>query len=374
MEKRLLIVLPVIVFWACFVFCQIPEPGAVSSAQSAEQATPVQGAPKISFMETVHDFGRVKAGSVVEHEFVFTNSGDATLEITGVRVSCGCTTAGEWSRQVEPGQTGRIPVQFNTGGYVGTVMKTVTVTSNDREQPSVILQLRATVWKPVDVNPPYAVIYANAETLGETRSTVRIISNEDQPIEVSEPECDSAFFVTALKTIQPGKEFEVEIKPVVEQNPINRQGVIRLKSSSTNAPQIEIRAMTILQPVVTVSPPQIQLPPGPLGSQITITMTVRNAGTNMIALSEPEAPAPDVGVDINELEPGRLFNVITRFPAGFQVQPGKPSEITFKSNHPRYPVFKVPVIQLYRPQTAQSAPGQAVGAGVATPPMPLPSK
>lgn len=374
MEKRLFIILQVLAFWGCVVFGQLPELGAISNTQSVEQVTPVQGGPKISFVETVHDFGRVKAGSVVRHEFVFTNSGDATLEITGVRTTCGCTTAGEWSRQVEPGQTGRIPIQFNTGGFVGTVMKTVTVTSNDRERPWVALELKATVWKPVDVNPPYAVIYANAETLGGSRSTVRIINNEDQPIELSSPQCDSEFFTVEVKTIQPGKEFEVEIKPVVEQNPINRQGVILLKTSSTNAPQIEIRAMTILQPVVMVTPPQINLPAGPLGNQMSFTLTVRYAGTNMIVLSEPAAPAPDVGVEIKELEPGRLFNVITRFPAGFQVQPGKPSEITFKSSHPLYPLFKVPVVQPYRPQTAQSTPNQAIEVGVVPPPMPMPSK
>lgn len=372
MEKRLYFVLQQLTFTVCLVWAQALQPASMDGLQPTESISPTQTGPKISFAEAIHDFGRVLSGSVVKHEFVFTNIGDATLEITGVHTTCGCMTAGEWSRQVEPGQTGRIPIQFNTGGYVGAVMRNVTVTSNDREQATVVLQLKATAWKPVDVSPPYAVIYANAETLGESRSTVRIINNEEQPLELSSPVCNDKHFVAELRTVQPGKEFEVEIKAVPEQNPMNRQGIINLNTSSTNMPQIEIRAMTILQPVVMVTPPQINLPPGPLAAQITITLTVRNAGTNVIALSEPEATLSGVGLEIKEIEPGRAFNVIAQFPAGFQAEPGKPAEISFKSSHPLYPVFKVPVVQLHRPAMLQSMVNQAVSADSAAPPMPPP--
>ncbi|MDW7980234.1 MAG: DUF1573 domain-containing protein [Verrucomicrobiales bacterium] len=323
--------------------------GPTTAGATSEQAPPAPGRAKISFAESMHDFGKVKSGVVVTHEFMFTNVGDAPLEITGVRTSCGCTTAGEWSQRVEPGMTGRIPVQFNTGGFAGMVMKTVTVDSNDPERPSVVLQLRANVWKPVDVNPQYAVIYANAETVAESMAAVRITSNDDQPLELSPPECNNAYFTAALKTIQPGKEFEVEIRPVPEPNPMNRQGVVTLRTTSTNAPLIEIRAMTILQPVVIVTPPQIHLPPGPLPSQIAITLTVRNAGTNAMALSDARATVPGVNVEIKEMEPGRAFNVIAQFPAGFVVQPGQPAEVTFRSSHPLYPEFRVPVVQPYQP-------------------------
>lgn len=372
MNKQWYLFLPVASLWLCVVFGQEPQQIDMVATQPTNQLATVALGPRISFGETVHDFGKVCSGSVVKHEFVFTNVGDATLEVTDVHTSCGCTTAGEWSRQIEPGQTGRIPVQFNTGGFAGTVMKTVTVTSNDRQQPRVVLQLKATVWRPVEVSPPYAVIYANAETLAEGKAIVRIICNEETPLEISKPDSNSEYFVAELRTVQPGKEFEVQIKPVPEQNPVNRQGVITLRTSSTNVPQIEIRAMTILQPVVMVSPPQINLPPGPLDTPISITLTVRNFGTNVLTISEPAATTPEVGLDIKELEPGRVFNVIVHFPAGFQVQPGKSTEISFRSNHPLYPRFNVPVMQVYRPPVAQLVPSHAAGTNVSKPLVPPP--
>src|SRR5712671_5552659 len=59
---------------------------------------PNQGpSPKIVFETPVFDFGRARAGDPVKHTFVFTNTGDALLEVTGVVPGCGCTTAGEWT-------------------------------------------------------------------------------------------------------------------------------------------------------------------------------------------------------------------------------------------------------------------------------------
>jgi len=109
--------------------------------------------PKIQFAETTFDFGRIGSGQVSRHDFVFTNTGTATLEIKDVRPSCGCTTAGTWDKQVEPGKTGIIPLQFNSTGFSGTVTKTATVTCSDPGQSNLVLQLKASVWKPIDVTP-----------------------------------------------------------------------------------------------------------------------------------------------------------------------------------------------------------------------------
>lgn len=37
--------------------------------------------PKITFESSVFDFGRVKAGTRIQHDFVFTNTGNGALEI-----------------------------------------------------------------------------------------------------------------------------------------------------------------------------------------------------------------------------------------------------------------------------------------------------
>ena len=46
---------------------------------------------KIAFEETVHEYGTIKQGEVVKHDFKFTNTGNAPLVIKKVDASCGCT-------------------------------------------------------------------------------------------------------------------------------------------------------------------------------------------------------------------------------------------------------------------------------------------
>ena len=101
----------------------IPTPGV---PPRPAPSTPLSGGriasgsgPRIQFATPVHDFGRIKGGEVVKYTYVFTNAGQQVLEVTAVQASCGCTTAGDWSRQVEPGQTGSIPIEFNSGSFNG---------------------------------------------------------------------------------------------------------------------------------------------------------------------------------------------------------------------------------------------------------------
>jgi hypothetical protein len=76
-----------------------------------------------------HDFGKIKQGVPVTHEFTFTNSGKTPLVITNVQASCGCTTPA-WSKEpIAPGGQGFIKATYNAAS-MGGFNKTVTVMAN----------------------------------------------------------------------------------------------------------------------------------------------------------------------------------------------------------------------------------------------------
>lgn len=76
-----------------------------------------------------HDFGKIKQGVPVTHEFTFTNTGKTPLVITNVQASCGCTTPA-WSKDpIPPGGQGFIKATFNAAS-MGGFNKTVTVMAN----------------------------------------------------------------------------------------------------------------------------------------------------------------------------------------------------------------------------------------------------
>lgn len=78
---------------------------------------------------TSFDFGKIKVGVPVTHEFTFTNTGTAPLVIASVQASCGCTVASYSKDPIEPGAKGFVKATYNAA-KVGPFTKTVTVNAN----------------------------------------------------------------------------------------------------------------------------------------------------------------------------------------------------------------------------------------------------
>lgn len=102
---------------------------SVAFAQEINPTTPNLDFASFTWDASVFDFGKIKQGVPVTHEFKFTNSGKIPLIITNVQASCGCTTP-SWTREpVMPGGEGFIKATYNAAA-VGAFNKTVTVTAN----------------------------------------------------------------------------------------------------------------------------------------------------------------------------------------------------------------------------------------------------
>lgn len=99
---------------------------------SQAAATAIVPKTDLAVFETTsltHDFGKIKKGVPVTHEFKFTNKGKVPMVITNVAASCGCTTP-DWTRDpIAPGGQGFVKATYNAAA-VGGFNKSVTVTSN----------------------------------------------------------------------------------------------------------------------------------------------------------------------------------------------------------------------------------------------------
>ena len=92
-----------------------------------------------------HDFGNINEGDVVNHSFVISNNGGDLLKIIDVRASCGCTAASPDKKELKPGESTNISVSFNSKGRKGPQTKTVTVTTNDTEKPTLSLNIKCNI-------------------------------------------------------------------------------------------------------------------------------------------------------------------------------------------------------------------------------------
>ena len=103
--------------------------GEENVAAAAERDASSGKAPVMTFAETEFDFGTIDQGSLQEHVFKFTNTGDADLIIVDAKSSCGCTVPTFTKDPVAPGAEGEMLVKFNGSGK-NQVSKTVTITAN----------------------------------------------------------------------------------------------------------------------------------------------------------------------------------------------------------------------------------------------------
>lgn len=93
------------------------------------------------------DFGQVKAGEVLKHDFIFKNESDKTLTIKDVKTSCGCTVSEVKQKTLLPNETTLIVVQFDSEGFSGAVQQYVYVHTDSPRNPILKFTIKAEVVK-----------------------------------------------------------------------------------------------------------------------------------------------------------------------------------------------------------------------------------
>ncbi len=103
---------------------------------NAAQVDPNVPKTTVQFEESEYNFGKIKEGDKVVHNFKFKNTGKEPLIINSAKGSCGCTVP-EWPKEpIAPGASGEIKVEFNSKGKSGQQSKSVTIMANTDPNPS----------------------------------------------------------------------------------------------------------------------------------------------------------------------------------------------------------------------------------------------
>ena len=108
------------------------------------QDTKNQLGPKIQFEKLEHNYGDVPYNGNGECEFRFTNTGTEPLLVQKPMSSCGCTIPSWPNEPILPGESDVIKVTYRTN-RPGNINKTVTVTSNAIDNPTVVLRIKGRV-------------------------------------------------------------------------------------------------------------------------------------------------------------------------------------------------------------------------------------
>ncbi len=105
--------------------------------------------PTMTFTETKHNFGFIRQGEVVSHEFEFTNTGDGPLIINECVVACECTKVEFPKEPIAPQAKGNIKVTFESKSAIDRQERDVVVKSNAANSPQTLV-FKCVVLKPKD--------------------------------------------------------------------------------------------------------------------------------------------------------------------------------------------------------------------------------
>jgi len=132
---RKLLLSGALAFAGVFAFAQDKQatltPASAAPAQQASEQD-MKNMADIKFDADTFDFGTIKQGDVVTHEYKFSNVGKEPLVITGAHGSCGCTVPEYPKDPIKPGATATLKVTFNSAGKEGEQHKNVTLVCNTK--------------------------------------------------------------------------------------------------------------------------------------------------------------------------------------------------------------------------------------------------
>lgn len=100
-----------------------------------------------------HDFGNVPVGPTVNHGFTLKNTTNQTLQIGGLRVSCGCTTPTVSATVIPPGKTAVLNAAMDTRRFVGAKTVTIFVTFTQPHFEETRLSVSALSRNDIAMNP-----------------------------------------------------------------------------------------------------------------------------------------------------------------------------------------------------------------------------
>ena len=195
--------------------------------------------PRAVFNETTHDFGTVKQGDVVTHEFTFKNAGNAPLVIEKVDTTCGCTAVVVAEKRILPGRAGKIKAAFDTRGYSGRVTKYIYFFSNDdtdsRRELSLVADIEVPPAARIDVDRYNVEMGLILE--GESPSARIVIkSGGERELKVDMANETVQFFSGGKPLVSPfflpsGESREIEMRFPPQSKPGTNRDYVLIKSN-----------------------------------------------------------------------------------------------------------------------------------------------
>lgn len=337
---------------AAAAMAQQPAPAAPQQPQppAAAQKAPEGPRPVIDIAEKIKDFGTVAKGEKIRAIFEVRNTGNAPLEVTQVRPTCGCTVA-SFDRTIPPGGTGKITAEMDTTGFSGPVSKAVLVFSNDPATPQVNVVIKADVRAFIEVLPRPLIIFRNVLQGEPASEKLVLLSADGSDFKVESAEASGGPYQLAYKELgekervpeRKGSQWEltVTVPANAPEGMLNQKIVV--KTTAAKAPEVTINVTGAVRPVVQVIPPQVNF--GTVAGDALVGqnfLVVNNRQGTELQLSEVKVDNPNFATEVIPLQAGQRYQVAVSMKAGVPKGAQK-ATVKISTSDPLRKLIEVPI-------------------------------
>lgn len=314
--------------------------------------------------ELTHNFGAVWAGETLRHTFEFLNNGTETLRVLEAKPRCSCSVADNYSKVIEPGETGRIPFVLKTTNKHGKVHEYLDIALNDPKKPKMTINMVGEVKRVADMTVTFdsrtdpsdragmaklskSRAYFGAVKPGEEVSRIISIRNTSgvSPLKLELNRISGDKFIGQLQEKRPGELWEFYI---FSQPPYNVGYNFTQFVFNTNIPEQptwEIKASLELPPRVKIIPNRIVADANTYKNKQREIKIMNNGDTPIevtsVACSDPDYKVTFLGTDPSN--PNMLV-VEVLLPPGEYRPPAYGEVVRIETTDPEYNTIEVMVL------------------------------
>ena len=330
----------------CYLFSEQQEIQAKQTRNEKSQDYVTSGIrhPDIQFEQKVYNFGTVKQDEKITHIYNFQNMGDEPLIINNIDWSCGCIEVDSSLKKISPGESGWVKVIFDTQDRQGRVGKTISIHSNDPDEPIVKLRMRGYMQTEILIKPR-RIYFGGYKKDKPVTKKLRILQGGDKKIKLLKVEAESKYVTSTepagiINEEGNGYQIEVGLSPDV---PIGRlRSNLVIYTDSKTQPVVNIPVNANVSGDIVIKPTMLVFSLASKQDQVTKVLKILSNSKEEFKILKIEDDIDYISTKIFPLEEGRSYQITV------EIQPDIPlvnleGKISIHTNYSKQPVFEVPI-------------------------------
>jgi len=284
----------------------------------AQEPAIVELAPKIVCAEPTFNFGEMESSTDVEHVFVLKNEGDLSLEIRQVRPSCGCTVASLSQNTIPPGGQTELTTRLSLRGRQGAQHKTISVESNDPNQPTLVLSLEGTAVEEIRVRPNQ-LFFGRITTDSIVTGAVEITVQSMNAVKITRTSSNTSNLTVTTESSPDGRLARVLIGT---QPPLPRgmlRGNVHIETDHPKYPAMDVAVSAFVVGDITFAPEELSVLEA-VGQPANRYILVQSETGKKFKITKVEVPLPSMTYDIRPVETGGYHVELGNLPATRDVE------------------------------------------------------